>query len=235
MSAAEIDENTFVTSGLFDYTLMVWNKTTCECLRSIETSAVLCMIRTKNKLRIACGEYDGVVEMRRISDLYVVSSFKVHSCGVLSICELEDGSFVSGSNDETIKRWNDNGEVLQTLYVDSTTARVVLELQSDIIAAVYRNSEVAIWRVSTGQILSRLSHGYCTQEVVRLSRDNLVTASYLLQVWNWKSGGYIETISKADITAMIRRGDYIITTNRYKMEVRRLKYARFPFSSPSRI
>jgi len=61
--------------------------------------------------------YSGRIEIRRLSDLEILSSFNdIHSKEVLpSVCELEDGSFVSSSVDQTVKRWRPDGSVLQTL------------------------------------------------------------------------------------------------------------------------
>jgi len=228
-SAAEIDDNAFVTSGLFDFTLRVWNKTTCQCLRSIETPAMYCMIRTKNKSRIVCGMADGAVEIRRRTNgLDLITSFKVHPLGVTCICELEDGSFVSGSTDTTMKRWNGTGEVLQTFSGEhSSSVNRVLELKSGIVVASSADKTMTIWKVSAGQLLQRRTLGSGTAHgLVKLSDDAFVTATWdgTLRVWNGTSEECIETIrAGCDFDAMIRHGDHIIAANKHRMEVWRLK------------
>jgi len=137
IDAVELDNDTFLTVCRSNYTyLQLWNKTTSECLRSSEPDyGINCLISTKNKLHIVCGRYDGFIEMRRIDDLKCISSFGVHSRAVVCICELSDGSFVSGFRDSTIKRWNEKGIVLQTFSGHSEAVVKVIELRSDIIVA----------------------------------------------------------------------------------------------------
>jgi len=72
------------------------------------------MIKTKDQQRVVIGLRGGTVEIRRISDLDVISSFNIHHCGVvLCVCELQDGSFVSSSDGADLKRWSEDGTVLQ--------------------------------------------------------------------------------------------------------------------------
>jgi len=88
--AAEIDNNTFVTAGLFSGGLRVFNKATGECLRASTTSSVHCVIIMKYKLCIVCGLSNGSVEIRRVDDLGVIFSFDLHPYTVWCLCELQD-------------------------------------------------------------------------------------------------------------------------------------------------
>jgi len=62
---------------------------------------------------------------------------------------------VSGAQlGEAMKRWNENGTVLQTFSNDyTTTFKYVIELKRDVIVASSDDSEVIIWKVTTGERL----------------------------------------------------------------------------------
>jgi len=228
MCAVEVDNNSFLT-GSSDCTLRLWNKTTCECLRFAACSYVYCMIRLKDNLRVVCGLHSGIVEIRRIDDLEVISSFRLHTGPVKCICELEDGSFVSGSSDVTIKQWDENGRLLQTVSGIHTSAIMsLIELKSGIIVALSLGSTVAIWKVSTGQLIQRFTIiSTLLSKLVRLSDDKFATGSWdnTIRVWSAKKGECIETISTDyEINAMTRLGGFVVTASGGLMEVRRLKY-----------
>jgi len=227
---AEINDKTFVTAG---DTLRVWNKTTSECLRCLPTPcSVSCMIRTKDKLCIVLGMTNGIVEIRRNdSDLSVISSFTVHSSDrVCCLCELTDGSFVSGGLHDRMKRWDANGKILQSFSEHSSSTIRVIELTSDIIVASAGDKKVTIWKVSTGQLLHLLSLSRTTEGMVKLSKDNFMTGSIdkTIRVWNAMKGECIETIrTDAGVSALARLGDSIVSAHEdiVAFELRSLKYA----------
>jgi len=230
-SAAEMDNNTFVTCG-FDSRLKVWNKTTCEPLHSLETvSRGFYLMRTKDKTRIVCGMSNGLVEMRRIGDLGVISSFKVHSKALVCICELEDGSFVSRSEENIVKRWDGNGTLIQNFLGSSTIVMKVIQLNSNVIVVSSRDKTVTIWKVSTGQLLHKLTFQFGICGLVKLSNDKFVMGSWdgTLGVWNGMNGERLETVSTDYcIEAMTRLGESLVTANKDRIEVR-IEVRAFPF------
>jgi len=164
--------------------------------------------------------YDGGVEMRRTDDLgVVICSFKVHSARVWSICELEDGSFVSGSSDRTIKRWDGDGRLVETISgIHSSSITRVMELKSDVIVALSRDILVSIWKVSTGELLHELRlHSNSVRGLEKLSENKFVTSSldHTIRVWNAIDGKCIETITTDyPIEAITRVRDSIVTANK---------------------
>jgi len=236
MAAVETDNNTFVTTGTYDETLRAWNKTTCECLRSVATaSAVYSLIRTKDKLRIVCGMAHSV-EIRGIDDLGVISSFKVRSASTACIYGLEDGSFVT-TDYYSVIRFNESGSVLQSFDEHTGGVYRLIELNSDVIVASCRNNTVRALKLSTEECLYKSTlHSDSVYGLEKLSKDKFVTVSKdkTIRVWNGMSGECIEMIStcgQIDFTARV--GDSIVTANRNRMEVWRLKYDFVFSSSPS--
>jgi len=231
---AELNSNnkTLIT-GSRDGRLKVWNKETCECLRTESTrscSTVSCMIKSKTAERpwlMVCGMSSGVIEMRRTSDIKVMSSFKLHDKDVRCICQLEDGSFVSGSFDTTIKRWYEkDGRVLQTFSGHLGIFHIVMELKSDIIITSTRDHTVTIRKVSTDECLRTIYHCESVTGMVKLSEDMFATSSgdKTIRVVNSTKGECIETIrTNESVYSMIRLGNVIVTSERDRIRVRKLK------------
>jgi len=124
--AIQIDDNTILT-GSHDRTVKVWNTTTCECLNTLNAN-VFCLLKKKNNSSFICGLGDDV---RRISDLSHISSFTVHFEIIYCLCELEDGSLVTGS-DNNWRRWDERGTRLQTFTGHSDRISGVICLERDV-------------------------------------------------------------------------------------------------------
>ena len=223
--AVEKDDNTLVTGS--DDTLKIWNTTTCECLDTLPMSlSVRCLLRKKDKSCIVCGFATGEVELRRVSDLGVLSSLKLHrNLPVLSICELEDGSVVSGVYN-TMIRWDEKGTVLQAFSGHSNCINRVIKLNSDVIVSASLDGKVKMWRVSTGECLRTLTLHF--DNVCGLERVNdgvFVSASWSKKMVVWdEKGDCIETHKCGNyITAMTRlRDGSIVTADKNLIEIRQL-------------
>jgi len=179
--------------------------------------------------------FEGPIEIRRTSDLGIISTFNYHRREIRCICELEDGSFVSGSDDGETVIWDESRHILQFLTCGYSEAVYrVMELDSDIIVASSFDNTVKVWKVSTGQLLHTLTqHSELVHTLVRLSGDKFVTGSEdnTIRVWSGTKGECIETISPDDdFSSMARVGDSLVTASEYFMEVRRLKYDFIAFS-----
>jgi len=222
----EKDDNTIIT-GSIDKTMKVWNKTTCQCLKTLELDVSISrVVKTKNNSCLICGFFDGVVQMRGTTDLELLSSFKPHSAVIWSICELKDGSFVSGSDDGMVKRWNEAGEVLQSFPGDSDWSSL-LELRPNIIVMITSHCySMRVQNLSTGEcICIRNAHSDFVCGLVKIAEDKFLSASFdkKIKVWN-EQGNCIETIKWGDsITAIARHRDTIVTASIGRIEFRRLQ------------
>jgi len=108
-SVIDTDDSTIITASR-DNLIGVWNKTTCDCLDLVEVDSAVChLFKMKDGSRIACKLLDGTIEIRRRSDLRLLSRYR----GELERCciQLRDGSskwvllrssFHYGTN---IERW----------------------------------------------------------------------------------------------------------------------------------
>jgi len=182
-------------------------------------------MKTKDKTRVLCGLADGRVEIRRVSDLGLTSSFKIHNGegGIWKICELEDGSFVSAEW-KTMKRWDETGTVLQTFSGHSNEIRRLIELKSDVVVSGSNDKTLKMWKLSTGECLRTLSfHNGWVNGLEKMKDGVFVSGSTDRKIVVWfEKGNSIETYqSESWITAMTRlRDGSLVTASRSLMEIR---------------
>jgi len=208
------------------------------------------MIRTKDTQRIVLGFYlKGSFQIRRVSDLSVISNLEIHSDEALAVCELEDGTFVStsdpGVDDDAVgaKRWNDRGEVLQTFgNTDNSKAlsfHLVWELKSNLLA-LDTDFELVTWKLDAKDERNNSDswsprHSSWVMGLVRLidNDGSNVTTTFAsgsmdktIRVWDIERGRCIQTIETSyKIHGILRLGgvrDRWVVTTGSRIEVRRM-------------
>jgi len=228
MCGAEKVTNVSFVTGSADKCLKEWDTATGRCLKTIRMShEIWCLLRTRNESSIICGLYGGWVEIRRASDLSLVSSLHIHTNIVKDVCELEDGTFLSGSYDKTLKRWDETGKVLQSLSGHTQPIWRVMELKSDIAVSASMDYTAMVWRISTAEHLRTLTiHNAYVYGVENLpSRNKFVTGSWdkSLRVWDSVTENCIEVIQlqqRVQATITLRDGSIVIANNDL-LEIRR--------------
>jgi len=156
IDAIEKDENSFVT-GSIDKTLRVWNKTTCECLNTIQLDYYFHrFVRMRDGSSMVCSCWYTKIEILRFEDLQCIASFKQTQYLIKEMCELEDGSFILTSSN-VLSRWDiTNGKLLQTFEGHSHPILKVMELMSDVIVSSSWDRTIKIWRISMGKCVRSL-------------------------------------------------------------------------------
>jgi len=221
----EKDTNTIIT-GSWDGKVKEWNTTTCECTNTDSVGArVYHMVKSRNESFFVCGLSDGHVQMRRLSDLSCISSFKIHLNGVSTICELAGGTYVSAEYDSTeIKRWNKKGRVIRTYSGHKDWIFKLIELRRNVIVSIADNI-VNIWKASSGECLRTISL-HRIFGLVKLSEENFVTLHHgvsRINVWDG-NGNQVESIQTNHSTQTVTRfGDTIVSANQNQLKMWRLK------------
>jgi len=239
--------NGTIITGSLDETLKEWNVATCECLNtvSVMTGPVYCLLSTRDKRHLLYGTKVGAIETRGMSDLdqIVFTSKSIHSGPVYCLCELMDGSFVSGSSDQTLKRWsikNSNRQekelVLHRTFVGHKYWVVkVIELNRHTIVSGSKDCTLRMWSQSTGACLSTIpimigfTHpSLFFSHVVglkKLSGDMFLSAlnGKWIQLWGAYGNCIDSVIIDHPIEAMAVLRDTIITAEQCHLEIRQLK------------
>ena len=246
----ERDDDSIISSVHSITTLLnVWNKTTGECLMSRHTETTTSVVRCNNKNCsdfFVCGLYRGDIEVRRLSDLELVSSFKMHKDSVKCICELltEDEEvsahtpsssscfFVSGSRYEMIcwdvetkaKLWsNSNSHNGWVNHIVQLTGR------SMIASAGYQDDQaIKLWKTATGEHVCVLTYAEVVCGMVWLATvEQLVSSSLegMIRVWNIDDRVCIRTIEahqdEIPNLTLMRDGASIVTSGVGRLSIRR--------------
>ena len=163
---------------------------------------VVCWKRKTTLVLFVGWTSGGRVEMRRVSDLGVLSSFKIHEGheSVVSICELEDGSFVS-ADWVTMKRWDEKGTVLQTFSGHSNAYQQSDRVEQRRHRECINRQTVKMWKVSTGECLRTLTDSFYDAKCVWTGKgEGRCVCKWVLMdkivVWDEK-GECIETHQSA--------------------------------------
>jgi len=223
MSAAENENNrSFVTSSA-DGTLKVWDTATCKCLKTIRlTCDAKLLLRSKKSSIIVCGLWNGVIELRKVGDLSIIRNTSQHSAAVLSVCELEDGTFVSASGSDALKRWDSYGTTLTCFKGSSPLFKKVIELKSNIVASVSTNKCLKLWHASKGQCIHTKEGSY-SNGLLKLSSSFMCASEYnKMVVMNDRGDPVASYVSDNPIQAMLRlRNGSILFANQNRFEIRR--------------
>jgi len=225
----EKDDDTLL-SGSHDLTLRVWNKATHKCLSSHDVpSVVWSMALTTDKTKVMCGSANGRVDARRLSDLGLVSSFEFHSDRVRCLIGLEDGdSYVSASDDSTMKRWDEQGRTLQTFLGHTQLILKVIELRRDILVSGSFDRTLKVWNTSSGECLRTINQSFGCGPI-KLSDDRFLFYSFrpypTLKVFN-DSGVYLREYNSVPVgvVSMVRlsKTPSILIDTGLEFEIRRL-------------
>jgi len=167
--------------------------------------AASCLAKSRDNSKIAIGLSDGSVLLRKARDLSEqIMRSKLYSQPVACICGLEDGSFVSGSYESTIERWNEKGTKLQS-FRTKTAICDLIQLKSDIVLS-WSHDRLSLWNLSTGTCFRTLKMDICG--VVKLSEDKFLTggSGKTIQVWDDK-GECLETIQSEHYIHLMMRLD----------------------------
>jgi len=164
--ALERDDHVSIVTGAFDRTLRVWNTATSECVQIQKLPSGVCTLlktsRGKNvgsstttSSFIVCGLCHGMIELRRMDDLSLISTLDFHYPEpVYQIRELADGCFVSSARDNTLKSWDAvKGTLLQTFLGHSAPIRRLIVLSYDRVVSASDDNTIRIWKASTGECL----------------------------------------------------------------------------------
>jgi len=236
----ERDEDTFVT-GCLEGILKVWDKNAASESESLHLvvvgNKIYHIMRTKDKKTIIVGLYSGVIEMRRASDLSLIKSLnELHVDPVNYVCELEDGSFVSGSHDMTLKRWSQSGLLLQTHIGHTGWIYRIIELESNLLVTASFDRTIRMWKLPPRDLLQPKSsseacirtlclHSDVVYGLVKVSSTKFVSGSYdnTIRVWDAK-GECLETVNtETRMSAMTLFKNAVVTLGKFKCEIRMLR------------
>ena len=111
--------NCLIASGSDDETIRIWNTSTGECVTTLSEShcAVSSLCSLSSHGLLASGHWDKKIRIwdngnspceneREISAITCIKVLEGHRNAITSLCQLSDGTLVSGSSDKLMKIWS---------------------------------------------------------------------------------------------------------------------------------
>eukprot|EP01102_Stenamoeba_stenopodia_P000590 TRINITY_DN10575_c0_g1_i1.p1 TRINITY_DN10575_c0_g1~~TRINITY_DN10575_c0_g1_i1.p1 ORF type:complete len:326 (-),score=15.09 TRINITY_DN10575_c0_g1_i1:98-1075(-) len=119
--------------------------------------------------------------------LIPVARTKIHSEVISQIIELEDGTIVSCSWDQTIHRWNQNGRLINSFNGHSNNVSCVVQINEDAIASSSWDNTIKIWNIQTSECIKTITNASQAWCLVR-RRDKStwlsgLSSSEVIQFW----------------------------------------------------
>jgi len=210
-----------------DRLVALWDVETSKFLFFIHMfNAVTSLLITKDNSTVVLGSSTGVISLRRASDLSFVSSFEVRSGRIDCICELEDGSFISGGRDSSLKRWEIGTRRAQNFAEHSGWVTKVIELKRNVVVSASRDGTVRLWQVDPQCFLYVLHLWNPVCGLLMVDRDLCLFATgsdKSLEVWNERLEciQYIETDDAISTMTRLEDGS-IVTGSSSSIEIRRM-------------
>jgi len=193
-SAVVLEENIIITGGA-DSEIRIWNKQTAELLSTAQsTSPIYCLLKLKSKpSSVLSGTQGGdIIEWRTsVNGCSAIGTFEGHRGDIMALCELSDGTFVSGGGDSLLKQWNmKTRNCIMTFNGHWQCVNAIIELRNKTIASCSADSTICIWKVETGKRLKVLEQSDRTKTVyslVEMSDQTLLSLHpYYIHVWDDK-------------------------------------------------
>jgi WD40 repeat protein len=131
----------------------------------------------------------------------LISILRSHNGPVFSLAISPDGNtFVSGSNDRTMKRWNlKTGKLLHTFFGHlGPVVSVAISPNGDTLVSGSHDKTVRVWEVETGTLISTLTGGEKWVNAVAISPNSRTIASgnedRIITFWQLKPEKFLRTL-----------------------------------------
>jgi WD40 repeat protein len=172
-----IPNNKFISSS-DDKTIKIWDLNSYKCLNTLKNEFYvesLCLISDN---QIACGCWNGTINIWNIANSTKVKSFKAHDSWIacLLLTDLKT-NLISCSRDGTIKIWNlKKFECIKELEAHSNIVRYLkLTSKGDFISCS-EDKTVKLWKKETGQLLKSIQFDQPVNFVQKLKEDLIAVA-----------------------------------------------------------
>ena len=122
-----------------------------------------------------------------------------HTMIVRLLVELNNGNFVSGSDDKQIKVWNVTlKQCIATLMGHDGNITALIELKNGNLVSGCTTGTIIIWDMKSFEVISKLTdHSERITSLVELQNGNLVSGSYdkKINVWDMEKKSLIKTLT----------------------------------------
>ena len=190
-----------IASGSEDNTIQIWSISTGLIQRTINTGSVARALQLLNNgFHLACGLFDGKINIYNLIDGSLVTTLLGHSSLVNDLVLIYESVFASSSADNSIRIWDSTTNKEKFILKGHSSHVYGLKLiASSILASGSVDKTIKLWNIQNGsEIRTLMGHKGDIIWLVDVLNDGktLVSGSKdrTIKLWDWKTGNCLRTI-----------------------------------------
>ncbi|MDF5719540.1 MAG: NB-ARC domain-containing protein [Rhizonema sp. PD37] len=188
-----------------DQTFKLWDISSRRCLKTLKgySNWILSLAFSPDSQTLASSSQDQKVRLWNVNTGKCQSILVGHTNLISSVAfapqHIQDSLLASGSDDNTIKLWNHQGECLKTLRGhEAWVYSVAFSPKADILASGSRDNTVKLWNKRTGACLYTLVGHQNRVKSVAFHPNGTILASAsddkTIKLWDVNTGHCVQTL-----------------------------------------
>jgi len=183
------NDNIFASASN-DKTIRIWNYKERKIINTINTdSDVLSLIKLKDG-KLCSSENDCLIKIWDWENGECIYNLIGHKNRVRSICQLEDGTFLSGDDDSKIIIWK-NKEISNTLEGHKKEIRTLCQIDDNHFASGSIDNTIKIWNYKSSKCIQTLEnkdggHSSNVTNIIKLKNNMFASSSSDKTIKLWK-------------------------------------------------
>jgi WD40 repeat protein len=191
-----------IASGSTDDTINIWSISTGVTKLSINTSLDVRSLKLlSNGFYLACGLFNGNINIYDINNGSLISTLSGHSNWVNDLIQISKDLLASSSRDDTVRIWNLTTNSTKFILQGHTLNVNGLKLiSSDLLASGSWDSTIKLWNITNGKLIRTLTgHEGSIRWSIDKFRDSqtLVSGSLdqTIKLWNLTNGELVNSFN----------------------------------------
>ena len=174
-----------------DKTIRIWNYKEKQIINTINTdSSVLSLIKLKDG-KLCSSENDSLIKIWDWENGECIYNLIGHENRVRSICQLKDGTFVSGDDDYKIIIWK-NKEIFKILEGHKKEIRTLCQIDDNHFASGSIDNTIKIWNYKNSKCIQTLEnkdggHSSNVTNIIKLKNNMFASSSSDKTIKLWKN------------------------------------------------
>ena len=174
-----------------DKTIRIWDYKEKAITNTLKTdSSVLCLIKLKDG-KLCSSEDDCLIKIWDWEIGECIYNLIGHTNRVRSICQLEDGTFLSGDDDSKIIIWKNN-EIFKILEGHKKEIRTLCQIDDNHFASGSIDNTIKIWNYKSLKCLQTLEskdkgHNSNVTNIIKLEKNKFASSSNDKTIKLWEN------------------------------------------------
>ena len=177
----------YFASASNDKDIRIWNYYNRSCERTLKghNNNIFCLIQLNNKSQICSGSADKTAKLWEWETGKYLGTLP-HQSWVKSLCQLSDGSIITGGDDKIIKIWYDYKE-LKTFNEHKDSVKCLCNIDNKYIASGSFDNTIKIWDLTKNKCIQTITeHSDKVVCLLNHSKGYLISCSNDKTIKFWK-------------------------------------------------